>query len=64
VNDEIMVRLGLNSSAFQEGMKSATRATEGFQSKLMGPLNAVKGFGAALGGAFALNTIQGITDHA
>jgi hypothetical protein len=64
VNDEIMVRLGLNSSAFQEGMKSATRATEGFQSKLMGPLNAVKGFGAALGGAFALNTFQGITDHA
>jgi type II secretory pathway component PulJ len=64
VNDEIMVRLGLNSSAFQEGMKSATRATEGFQAKLMGPLNAVKGFGAALGGAFALNTLQGITDHA
>ena len=64
MNDEIMVRLGLNSSAFQEGMKSATRATEGFQSKLMGPLNAVKGFGAALGGAFALNTLQGITDHA
>ena len=64
MNDEIMVRLGLNSSAFQEGMKSATRTTEGFQAKLMGPLNAVKGFGAALGGAFALNTLQNITDHA
>lgn len=64
MNEEIQVGLGLNTAAFQEGLKSATREVSSFGSKIAAPITAVRAFGAALGGLVGLGTLKTMSDHA
>ena len=50
MNEELQVGLGLKIDKFQEGLKSASRSVDSFGMKMMSPINAVRGFAAALSG--------------
>ena len=64
MNEEIQVGLGLNTTAFQEGLKKSTSDVSTFANSVKAPFSAVSGLFGGLAGIGLVAQIQSISDYA